>query len=320
MFASFRHIALTRARDALSSLVCKVLLRAKPKWVNACYNHLPHRWRVFLVSHGVFSSPKHPFPWRLRLNNNKFLCFQVNPADSFSVSLAFDYAIHDCGLKRVQEFLIDRSSPESLYIDIGANIGVSSIYALSAGKRCWLFEPNHQLHTFGQDIFSANGFTGARWEPVALSEHAGQANFFLSRSSFLSSFDRHHAAQEGDVVQVVVPIRTLDSYLTELQSLTTELIIKIDVEGHEISVLKGAFQVITRFQPPVMIELLPEATRRRQVWDYFHTLDYSCFAIHDQDKLKLTPLATPAELNAAPWINFLFLPAQHRLHDSPLAN
>ena len=42
--------------------------------------------------------------------------------------------------------IVGHYKPNTDILDIGANIGVSSIYALSVGRRCWLFEPISELH------------------------------------------------------------------------------------------------------------------------------------------------------------------------------
>ncbi len=237
---SARLCLLTRGGDLARFLYNGVVLRCCPPLANAIYERLPHKWLRYLLGHGVIGKVHATFDWSITLANGKPLQIAVNPDDRFSVGCAFEYKAHDAGLKRTQEFFLDRCGERAVYLDIGANVGVSSIYALSAGKTCWLFEPNTALHTFGQSLFAQNAFTKARWEAVALSDHAGEARFFVSRSSFLSSFDRDHAEREGAAMEIVVPMRTLDSYLPELQAAPDEVLVKIDVEGHEMPVLNGA--------------------------------------------------------------------------------
>lgn len=300
-------------RDTLSCIFSRVLLALSPRLANAIYDNLSHRWLVFLLGHGVFAHPARAFEWTVSLANGKPLRIAVDPFDRFSVGCAFEYKAHDVGLKRTQEFFLDRCDARSLYLDIGANIGVSSIYALSAGRTCWLFEPNTELHSFGKSLYAHNGFTNARWEATALSDTAGEARFFVSRSSFLSSFDKEHAAREGEVKEIVVPMRTLDSYLEEIQSLADELVIKIDVEGHEMKVLSGATKVMATYRPPVMIELLSIDSARREALEYFQALNYVCYGIFDEPQMRLQSISTLPSLVAFQDINFVFLPSEHRL-------
>jgi FkbM family methyltransferase len=302
-----------RGRNLARSLYNEVVLRCSPALANAIYERLPHKWLCYLLGHGVIGRTNAVFNWAITLANGEPLKIAVNPDDRFSVGCAFEYKAHDAGLKRTQEFFLDRCGERTVYLDIGANVGVSSIYALSAGKACWLFEPNKELHAFGKSLFAQNAFTHARWEAVALSDHAGEERFFVSRSSFLSSFDRDHAEREGAAVEIVVPMKTLDSYLPELQAMSDEVLVKIDVEGHEMPVLNGAKELLAAYRPVVMIELLGEPAARREAWAWFHAINYAGYGIFDEPVLRLQGLALAETLVSFGGINFVFVPVEHRL-------
>lgn len=295
-------------RDATVAVITRPLLRIFPTLANRIYDSLPHSALSFLVRHGFFGKVTHPFPWHVTLANGRRLHLQVNPADSFSVGYAFEYKIHDVGLRRAQEYWIDRLAPRSVYLDIGSNIGVSSIYALSGGRKSWLFEPNPALRPFVERLFASNGFIGARHENVALSNEPGEASFFISQSSFLSSFNPNHAALEGETEEVVVQTRTLDSYLPELRELADEILVKIDVEGHEIPVLQGAIETLRYYHPVVMIELLYSDEARTLAYQFMRNLGYSCHGIVNAPTLTLKPLTDLPAARSFNDINFLFLP------------
>jgi hypothetical protein len=59
---------------------------------------------------------------------------------------------------------------------------------------------------------------------------------------------------------MMVPVRTLDSEVEELGLVPT--IIKIDVEGWELEVLKGAEHILVRDHPLLFLSLHPEALAR----------------------------------------------------------
>jgi hypothetical protein len=54
----------------------------------------------------------------------------------------------------------------------------------------------------------------------------------------------------GAVVEIVVPVRRLDDFVLDKTTF-----IKIDVEGHEMEVLKGASKIICRDKPVFLIEI-----------------------------------------------------------------
>lgn len=311
--SAFAQRLLVFCRDALGFLYQRVLLAISPRLANFIYDRLPHRWLVYLLGHHVLGAGTRSFDWVVTLKSGRPFKVAVEADERFSKGCAFEYKAHDVGLKRVQEFLLDRADKRSLYLDLGANIGVSSVYALSAGLRCWLFEPNKELHPFGKRLFAHNGFTKARWEAVALSDAPGEAHFFVSKSSFLSSFDKANAEREGAPTEIVVPVRTLDSYLDELRAATDQLIIKIDVEGHEMNLLAGGSAVLAAYRPPVMLELLNNEPQRRAAWTFFAERGYVCRGIFDEPILRLQAIASPEALAAFPSINYVFLPSQHPL-------
>src|SRR4029077_11329854 len=182
-----------------------------PTFTNGCYNKLPFRWRKLCVNHGVFRAPDRSFSWSLPLRNGKRLKLNVDVSSRFWTDYAFQYSINDPGLKRLQEALIDNRKEQTAYVDIGANIGTSSIYALASGCEVWMFEPNSRLRPFVNSLCELNDFKSCRIENVALSDTVGERVLHVSSSSYLSSFDQKHAASEGDATPVNVAIRTLDS-------------------------------------------------------------------------------------------------------------
>jgi len=144
-------------------------------------------------------------------------------------------------------------------------------------------------------------------EAVALSDVAGEAAFFVSRSSFLSSFDEKHARTEGDAIRIKVPLRTLDSYLPALVDAAREIVVKIDVEGHEMAVLRGAVKTLKKYRPPVMLELLDDANARTAAFTFLAALGYACHGIVNTPRMSLQSLPSRAEVVAFRDINFLFV-------------
>src|SRR5438128_3588482 len=134
-----RRSTLELCRDALAFVVSAILLRFFPAFANWCYNKLPFRWRKLCVNHGVFRAPDRPFSWSLPLRNGKRLRLNVDVSSRFWIDYAFQYSINDPALKRLQEALIDNRKEKTAYLDVGANVGTSCIYALASGCDVWMF-------------------------------------------------------------------------------------------------------------------------------------------------------------------------------------
>lgn len=142
-------------------------------------------------------------------------------------------------------------TPELMAVDVGANYGVYTAAMLKAGARVVAFEPLAECAV-------ALRHHSARYQgrltvyETALSDHAGGATLHLPRDqsrlltglATLSPLSMQHEDRR-------VELRTLDSY-----ELADVRLIKIDVEGHEQSVIRGAANTIrANNQPSLVVEI-----------------------------------------------------------------
>ena len=121
-----------------------------------------------------------------------------------------------------------------VYVDVGASIGTHSIYfaMLCDAERVYAFEPlQHNFERLTSNLV-LNDLMG-RVTPLkgALSDHAGEMRLTLAEFS------------------EVVPIDRLDSVVRDSVS-----VIKIDVEGMETDVLRGATRILRKDRPHVFAE------------------------------------------------------------------
>lgn len=152
----------------------------------------------------------------------------------------------------VSEALLRLADRGDTAVDVGANIGVmASAMAIAVGTtgKVVCFEPHPSLYL----ELSANiaGWQEAlHWNHVeasdlALSEHPGEAALAMSRQ-----FDSNRgtasltalASGEGPTRHVIVHTTTLDLALGGSQEIG---LLKVDVEGHELEVLKGATSLLS---------------------------------------------------------------------------
>lgn len=128
-------------------------------------------------------------------------------------------------------------SPESVFVDIGANAGIYSLWAAKYGARVISVEPNPVV--MGRLKFNAavNGFEG-RIAPVqaAVSDSEGVFDLVLDASNLGGS-----SLVAGAGEKISVPCRTLLSLLREQGVEKTDML-KIDVEGAEDKALLPFFQ------------------------------------------------------------------------------
>ncbi len=134
-------------------------------------------------------------------------------------------------------------------VDVGAFTGtvLRRILWYAPRGRHVAYEPLPDLHA----RLAAN-FPQVDVRHAALSDHRGEATFVhVVDEPALSGFRERAYAREVRREQITVPVEDLDSSLPEDY---VPALIKIDVEGAELEVLRGAIQTISLHKPVVIFE------------------------------------------------------------------
>ncbi|HEY2661260.1 MAG TPA: FkbM family methyltransferase [Caulobacteraceae bacterium] len=139
---------------------------------------------------------------------------------------------------------------DRLAIDVGGNIGVYSYHLARLAREVITFEPN----PFYVDGLRRAGLAN-RLEQVALSDRTGTAELRIpwwrgEECGGMASLEIDAVPGEVLARTVQVPVRRLDDY--DLRGVG---FIKIDVEGHEEGVLRGALETLARERPVLLIEI-----------------------------------------------------------------
>lgn len=139
-----------------------------------------------------------------------------------------------------------------LVFDIGANTGQFAASCRQAGYRGAIasFEPQ----TGAFDKLTQNAAADDHWSThrLALSDHAGSASMHVSGNSASSSLlplSAEHCnlfAGTDEVGSEEVRVATLDEYTAEAGLAFESAVLKLDVQGLELSVLRGAVESIAR--------------------------------------------------------------------------
>lgn len=168
-----------------------------------------------------------------------------------SMMLARSFGLYEQEkMKAVQAFLKRGDS----FVDVGGNKGDFALLAAKlAGENgnvvCVEPEPTN-LGWIRRSI-ELNGYKNIHLCNLALSDHDGECTLYLgTKSGFHTLLS---GAPDRDKGSVTVKTRTLDNLLRELEVRAVN-VLKIDVEGAELQVLKGATETI-RANPDMVILL-----------------------------------------------------------------
>jgi len=146
-------------------------------------------------------------------------------------------------------------------VDVGGNIGMFSLAAHAAigeqGK-IYAFEPNPAPRKKFERHIELNRLTNIALEPVALSHEEGEfmLNYPKVNSGEGSLSTLNYA--DDDTHSVMVSVKIGDQMLAKVNP----RLVKIDVEGAEIAVIKGLRRLIARSKPVIIAEYIPEHLSR----------------------------------------------------------
>jgi FkbM family methyltransferase len=139
--------------------------------------------------------------------------------------------------------------PDATIVDVGANIGLTALAfsAIAPRGHVIAIEPSPRNFALLQTNLERNDVRNVDAVNLAMSDRTGTVEM-VEDDSFMAG-NRIVAGGAG----VSVPATTLDELLAGRGTRQVDLL-KIDVEGHETQVLKGATTSLQRFQPMCVIE------------------------------------------------------------------
>jgi FkbM family methyltransferase len=187
-------------------------------------------------------------------------------------------------------------------LDIGANAGYYTLpLAQFVGPtgRVVAFEPTQWAYEKLQANVGLNDFANIRTEKLALSDSAAERDIASSETAFRASWPLAGGPQlrPAELVQFV----RLDDYVRG-ENIDSVDFVKIDVDGFELRVLRGAVETLRRFRPPVLVEIgkETEAEVGDDPLELVRLLDQLGYVFYDEE--WKTRLGSPeAVVDAIPW-------------------
>lgn len=176
---------------------------------------------------------------------------------------------------------------EKISLDIGAAGGVFIINMVDHSRKVIAFEP---IPVNVDELRTIVGYLNKNVEimPVALSDSNGESTLRMVDNDLgRSTIEEENILEDGiesNKSNISVTTKKLDSF-----NYPDVGFIKIDVEGHELSVLQGAEKTIEKYQPSLLIEIEERHKNNsiQNVADFLKKFGYQGLFILDN---KLTDL------------------------------
>ncbi len=248
-----------------------------------------HWWLAYRLSQRVMEH--NLFGYTIRLypdsHQTRHLVYYTNQADYDTIGF-------------IQRYL----QPGDHFIDVGANIGLYTLLAASRiGKsgHLYTFEPCPKTVARLQETLSANQLDWVRLQAIAL----GDAELTLTLTADRDTVNHVLLNAEHSQVVTHIPCRRLDDIVA---ADSTYAIAKIDVEGFELPVLKGANRLLAQHQIEVLILEINGAFRRygihaEDIVAYLNSLGYTSFSYQFESN-QLIPIDDG-------WDDVLFISQRH---------
>ncbi len=182
-------------------------------------------------------------------------------------------------------------------LDIGANIGLHSLYAanlVGVNGKVYSFEPVKSTFNRLKENILINKFNNIQAFNVAMSDESKTSEITVSKDGFDAWNSMvGKSCQTGDNFEIeTIKTLTLDSFV-EKEHLQNKIdFIKIDTEGWELQVLKGGREYLKNYSPVIMFEYSEDICENfnvslNEVYDLLTNLGYYLYKFdHMKNILK----------------------------------
>lgn len=141
---------------------------------------------------------------------------------------------------------------DKVILDIGAYHGVFALAAkeVNPGVMVYTFEPNpHTVEMLRQACAKSD----IEIRELAIAEFNGAVPFLCASAQSRIVTDPSTSQEQG----ISVPAVSLDTWITDSDVVPS--LIKIDTEGAEAAILRGAKKLLMEYQPIILCEILTDA-------------------------------------------------------------
>jgi FkbM family methyltransferase len=195
-------------------------------------------------------------------------------------------------------FLGQFLEPGMVVLDIGAHHGYYSLLAsqkVGPTGRVIAFEPSLRERRNLLQHLRLNACANVQVEETALGDTDGSAEFFIVKGKETGCNSLRPPDVRQPTKAVEVRVARLDDYVRQ-RNLTSVDFVKMDVEGAELAVLKGATEFLARLPRPIIFCEVQELRTRpwgyaaREIVDFLRHRGFSWYVPSADDAVRpLTP-------------------------------
>jgi len=209
-------------------------------------------------------------------------------ADAWLAAIGFHG--YDSDVHALYEALVRGPRPPRVVFDVGASYGLHALRFLVHGARVIAFEPNPECHRWFRAWCAANNVP-YELEPVAVGDRSDRVVLaFPEGRTYLGSIIPDVRAQWRGPVRTLTAQQVALDDVVAARGLVPDLV-KIDTEGAEVAVLRGAVDLLRTSRPMLIFEAWPDAHVRRTLWTLLDKHGYAIGAVDGSRPQALTRVA-----------------------------
>jgi FkbM family methyltransferase len=208
--------------------------------------------------------------------------------------------------------------PGSTVLDVGANTGLFSLLAArrEAAALVHALEPVSRVFRVLEGNIAANGLENVTCHRLACGEKAGRMTIHVPEDEAIPMMASLVAGwsvgrQRLEEVECV----TVDGLVEEIRATRVD-VLKIDAEGSEDGVLRGARTTLEQHRPFVFCEVLDRRDLGSRVMEALHGLDYRFFALSPSGVRPSATVLGGADDDESH--NYLFVPRARLMEVAPV--
>jgi FkbM family methyltransferase len=181
-----------------------------------------------------------------------------------------------CWEPHLTRYLTRELQPWHTFMDVGANLGYFTVLGAALVERVVAFEPAARTHRYCASNIALNGLTNVELHQRGLWSERASLPIVSDASGVNAAIDRSADASAVDTIEAV----SLDELIASGDLTLSRLdLVKMDVEGAELSALTGMRDTIARFRPTIVMEvnrpmLATFGRTIEDVWSFFTGASY----------------------------------------------
>ncbi len=201
-----------------------------------------------------------------RILKNRAMCTElfegsVVMLNKYDTGISLDLFL--CGIREgvSTKWLLSHIGSSDVFYDIGANLGYYTVIVAKKASKVVSFEPYSKSFNLLKRNVELNNLTNVELFNFGLGDKNDERMLYVPYKKNLASFYGELCSDKNVVSKELVRLFSLDYFMEHSDNLSPTWI-KMDIEGYEYFVIKGAVNTLKMYKPRLFVELHPKILGR----------------------------------------------------------